>query len=121
VRKIRLSYLWLGLALVAVMGLATWAVAKPADIAVFKQVYAPKEGSELAKANCLACHSKMPPTKSDLNPYGKDLQKASAGKTIDEKILRSIEKLDSDKDGVSNLNELTAGTLPGDPKSKPAK
>jgi hypothetical protein len=35
--------------------------------------------------------------------------------------LSSIEKLDSDKDGVSNINEIKAGTLPGDPKSKPAK
>lgn len=70
---------------------------------------------------CLACHAKMPPTKSELNPYGKDLQRAAAGKQVDEKSFRTIEKLDSDKDGAGNLDELKAGTLPGDPKSKPKR
>jgi cytochrome c553 len=110
-----------GMALLVVVGLATWAVATPTDLGTFKQVYSPKEGSALASAACLTCHSKMPPSKTELNPYGKDVQKAAAGKPIDEKILRSIENLDSDKDGVSNVNEIKAGTLPGDPKSKPAK
>jgi hypothetical protein len=113
------ALVWVGLALLIVVGLATWAVAKPADMGTFKQVYSPKEGSELANASCLTCHAKMPPSKTELNPYGKDVQKAAAGKPIDEKILRSIENLDSDKDGVSNINEIKAGTLPGDPKSKP--
>ena len=115
------ALVWFGLALLAVVGLATWAMAKPQDSGVFKQVYAPKEGSELAKANCLACHDKMPPTKTGLNAYGKDVQKAAAGKALDEKILRAIEKLDSDKDGASNIDEIKAGTLPGDPNSKPKK
>ena len=112
---------WCGLALLIVVGLATWAVAKPPDTTLFKQVYAPKEGSDLAKANCVVCHAKMPPTKTELNPYGSDIGKTAAGKAVDEKILRSIEKLDSDKDGFTNLDEIKAGTLPGDPKSKPAK
>ena len=63
----------------------------------------------------------MPPTKTGLNAYGKDVQKAAAGKALDEKILRAIEKLDSDKDGASNIDEIKAGTLPGDPNSKPKK
>ncbi len=109
-----------GLALLAIAGVVTWATAKAPDSTVFKQVYAPKEGTDLAKAMpCLVCHSKMPPSKTELNPYGKDLQKAAGGKPIDEKVLRAVEKLDSDKDGASNLDEIKAGTLPGDPKSKP--
>ncbi len=111
----------LGLAVFCVAAVTTWAVAKPQDLALLKQLYAPKEGTDLAKANCLACHSKMPPTKTDLNPYGKDLQKAAAGRPVDEKAFRAIEKLDSDGDGISNLDELKAGTLPGDPKSKPKR
>jgi hypothetical protein len=108
--------------LLLVAGVAAWAVAKAPDGVLFKKVYAPKEGTDLAKAMpCLVCHGKMPPTKSDLNPYGADLGKAAAGKALDEKILRSIEKLDSDKDGFSNIAEIKAGTLPGDPKSKPKK
>lgn len=113
------ALVWVGLVLLVVVGLATWAVAKPADMGTFNQVYSPKEGSALASASCLTCHSKMPPSKTELNPYGKDVQKAAAGKPIDAKILSSIEKLDSDKDGVSNINEIKAGTLPGDPNSKP--
>lgn len=113
---------WLAvIVVVVVVGVATWAAATPQSITLFKLVYSPREGSDLTRANCLVCHSKMPPSKVDLNPYGKDLQKALAGKAIDEKFLRAIEKLDSDKDGVSNIDEIKAGTLPGDPKSKPAK
>lgn len=111
----------IGLTVASMAAVATWAVAKPADLAMVKQLYAPKDGTDLANANCLACHAKMPPTKSELNPYGKDLQGAAAGKPVDEKAFRAIEKLDSDKDGFSNLDELKAGTLPGDPKSKPKR
>jgi hypothetical protein len=114
--------LLIGVAFLAVAGMATRSAAKAPDSAVFKQVYSPKDGTDLAKAMpCLVCHSKMPPSKTELNPYGKDLQKAAAGKAIDEKILRSVEKLDSDKDGFTNIDEIKAGTLPGDPNSKPKK
>lgn len=114
--------IWLAGLLLLVSGVAAWAAAKAPDSVLFKNTYAPKEGTDLAKAMpCLVCHSKMPPTKTELNPYGKDLSKAVAGKALDEKILRSIEKLDSDKDGASNIVEIKAGTLPGDPKSKPKK
>jgi hypothetical protein len=66
----------------------------------------------------MACHVKG----KELNVYGKDVQKAmqeKKTKDLTAEILKSIEKLDSDKDGVSNGDELKAGTLPGDPKSKP--
>ena len=33
----------------------------------------------------------------------------------------AVERLDSDKDTFKNIDELKAGTLPGDPKSKPKK
>jgi hypothetical protein len=102
--------------------MAAWAVAKAPDGVLFKSLYAPKEGSDLAKAMpCLVCHSKMPPTKTELNAYGKDVQKAAAGKAVDEKAFRAVEKLDSDKDTFNNLDEIKAGTLPGDPNSKPKK
>ncbi len=108
----------IGLALLVVVGVATWAAAKPQDFSLFKQVYAPKDGTPLASANCLICHSQMPPSKTALNPYGKDVQKAAAGKPVDEKILRSIEKLSSANDGVSNIDKIKAGLLPGSPKPK---
>ena len=114
--------LWIGLAALIVVAVATWAAAKAPDGVLFKSMYAPKDGTDLAKAMpCLVCHSKMPPTKTELNAYGKDVQKAAAGKTVDAKILQAVEKLDSDKDGASNIDEIKAGTLPGDPNSKPRK
>lgn len=111
--------LWLGMALLAVVALTTWAGAKAPDGVLFKQLYSPKEGTDLAKAMpCLVCHTKMPPDKT-VNPYGADLAKVAGGKTIDEKAFRAVEKLDSDKDKFNNIVEIKAGTLPGDPKSKP--
>ena len=94
------------------------ALATPNDLATFKQLYAPKDGTALAKAGCLTCHAKMPPGK-DMNPYGADL--AKQGKTRAVAAFKAIENLDSDKDGFTNIQEIQAGTLPGDPASKPAK
>ncbi len=99
---------------VALFVIAAVAFALPNDLAVFKTAYNPKEGTPLAGAACLTCHAKMPPTK-DLNPYGKDF----LGKGRNAGALKAIESLDSDKDGFSNIAEITAGTLPGDPASKP--
>lgn len=94
------------------------AFALPNDAATFKQLYAPNDGTALATAACLVCHAKMPPSK-DLNPYGADL--ARQGKTRAAAAFNAIEKVDSDKDGFTNIQEIAAGTLPGDPASKPAK
>jgi len=108
-----------GVALLVVIGLATWAAATPQASGVLRTLYTPKDGSDLAKAlPCLACHTAVPGTKTNLNPYGVDLLKAGKG-TLDEKAFKAVEGLDSDKDGVKNGVELKAGTLPGDPKSKP--
>jgi hypothetical protein len=110
----------LGLAFLVVVGVATWAAATPQAGMPFKALYGtPKEGSALAKAMpCLACHAAMPPAKTNLNPYGADLQRAAKG-TLNEAAFKAIENLDSDKDGAKNVVEIKAGTLPGDPKSKP--
>lgn len=84
---------------------------------VFNDTYKPKAGSALAKARCAACHTATLAKDKTVNPYGKSL----VGKKIDAASLKSIEKKDADKDGFSNIAEIKAGTLPGDPKSKPAK
>jgi hypothetical protein len=121
---VRTSLLWLGLALVAVAGLTTLAAAKATDVGTFRTTYGShiKDGSDLAKAMpCLVCHDKMPATKTGLNPYGMDVGKAAAGKPVDAKVLAAVERMDSDKDGVSNIDEIRAGTHPGDPNSKPKK
>jgi len=72
---------------------------------------------------CTTCHVKPLPKKEDheSNAYGKDVvSKAvvdpkAATKTYD---FTKIEGLDSDGDGVKNIDEIKAGTNPGDPKSK---
>ncbi|MDR7543874.1 MAG: hypothetical protein QN120_06470 [Armatimonadota bacterium] len=113
--------IWIGTALLVVVGLATWAAAKPDMSATLRTLYTPKDGTDLAKAlPCLVCHTAMPGTKTNLNPYAVDLQKAAKG-TYNTAAFKAIEGLDSDKDGVKNGDELRAGTLPGDSKSKPPK
>jgi hypothetical protein len=97
------------------------AMAHPSLVPVFNGKYNPAPGSALAKSPCAVCHVGMSPK---LNPYGADLQKAmkaAKAKTVTPAILAKVEKLDSDKDGAKNIVEIKAGTLPGDPKSKPAK
>ncbi len=76
-----------------------------------------------SKANCATCHVKKMAKKGDaeLNPFGKDaVAKAIVDPKAEKKVYdyKKIDALDSDKDGKTNLEELTAGTNPGDPASK---
>ena len=72
---------------------------------------------------CSTCHMKPLPKKEEheLNPYGKELLGKAA---VDPKAAKKefkfekVESLDSDGDGVKNVDEIKAGTNPGDPKSK---
>ena len=105
-----------GAVIVSVMLLAAVAYALPTAANTFKTLYNPKAGSKLATAGCLVCHDKAPLTKTGLNPYGKNLAKQA--KPFTAASFKAIENLDSDKDGVTNLKEIQAGTLPGDPTSK---
>jgi hypothetical protein len=78
-----------------------------------------KAGSRIEQAHCRTCHSELP----KLNPFGRDVQAEMArekNRTFSREVWRKLEPLDSDRDGVSNRREIEAGTLPGDPKSKPA-
>ena len=71
-----------------------------------------------SKLKCGSCHTKAMPKKgeADVNKFGADLNKVT-GK--DSKYdFTALEKLDSDGDAVSNVDELKKGTNPGDPASK---
>lgn len=97
------------------------AQAKPEFVDVVLKVYAPKEGSALFKAvkACTSCHAGAPPK---LNPFGLDLKaamKTASSKKLTESILQTVESLDTDKDGVSNRDELRAGTDPSVADAKP--
>jgi len=79
--------------------------------------------AKAALGKCTTCHVKSLPKKEDheSNAYGKDLL---AKAVVDPKAAKKefkfekIEALDSDGDGVKNIDEIKAGTNPGDPKSK---
>ena len=87
---------------------------------VFDETYKPAKESQLFKGKCLACHTAMKTKKNPLNPYGQDLKAALAGsKKLTAEVLHKIDELDSDKDGAKNIDEIKAGTMPGDPKSVP--
>lgn len=100
--------------IVIVLGFAMFSYIRHPFMRTFKHVEKPVQGTALAKASCVICHTK-PPTARNMNPYGKDLQ--DRGGTPEAFI--AIRSLDSDKDGFTNEQETKAGTLPGDPKSKP--
>lgn len=103
---------------IAVIGIAAMAFAKPAFVKDFDTTYGIKKTSALGQAKCGACHTGM--TKK-LNSYGIDLQKAvkaSGGTALNAAVMKKVDGIDSDKDGAKNVDELKAGTLPGDAKSK---
>ena len=80
----------------------------------FSILYNPDPETALGMARCGICHVRTN-GKGGLNWYGKQLQ----GKSILAASLKSIEKLDADGDGFTNITKIKAGTLPGDPRSKP--
>jgi mono/diheme cytochrome c family protein len=93
------------------------AIALPNMVGEFQKAYKIPKGSALATAACATCHIRG----TKLNPYGKDLKKAMSAlktKKLTPLALKKVAALDSDKDGVKNIAEIKAGTLPGDPKSK---
>ncbi|MCX6341731.1 MAG: hypothetical protein NTU72_05050 [Fimbriimonadales bacterium] len=87
-------------------------IATPEYLNQFKAAYNRQE------ATCKTCHSD-PPRRND---YGKAVQRALENTTdgsLTLKVLQTIEKEDSDGDGIINLTEISAGSQPGDPNSKP--
>lgn len=80
-----------------------------------------KPGGRIASAQCTLCHL---PNGTKMNPFGADVKaamKAVGSRKMTPEVLKKVMPRDSDKDGVTNDKEIKADTLPGDPKSKPAK
>lgn len=95
-----------------ILGCTVAAFALGSFFKVAQDTYKFPADSPAAKAKCQLCHtSKMG---GKLNPYGLDVKAALKGsKSITPAVLRSIENLDSNKDGVKNGEALKAGKLPG--------
>lgn len=62
-------------------------------------------------ADCRTCHTEQAGV---LNPYGKALRDSTLR-------FAAVEKLDSDRDGATNLKEIQALTFPGDAGDTPGK
>jgi len=78
--------------------------------------------SKLAsRYNCNLCHGKV---MEELNRYGEDIDSILKTKDVSVDALKYAlgwcEPLDSDKDGFSNIMEITLNTNPGNPKDFPS-
>ncbi|GMV37528.1 MAG: hypothetical protein AMXMBFR61_20360 [Fimbriimonadales bacterium] len=96
--------------------MAAAALARIGYVKLFQDTYNPT--GELAKLKCETCHVAKT---NKLNPYGQaqaDAIKKAKAKSLTAEILKSLDKLDSDKDGLSNLDEIKAGRNPGVPDKK---
>jgi hypothetical protein len=96
------------------LGICAIAVSLTAYSKVFNETYKLNADSTLSKAACAVCH--LSPKGGKLNPYGLDIQvkmKEAKTKKITKEILAKVEALDSDKDGVKNIDEIKKGTFPG--------
>ena len=80
--------------------------ARPRTLRQFVSTYAHTTKTKLD--NCVTCHTPA----GELNLYGTALKSAGLA-------FEKVEKLDSDKDGSSNIAEIKALKFPGDPKDKP--
>jgi hypothetical protein len=94
----------IALALIS-MGLAANAGATMASLKLFKAKY--PAATEISK--CAVCHE---PDKK-LNVYGIDLEKAGSD-------FAAVEALDSDGDGITNIDEINKNSFPGNKDSVPA-
>lgn len=85
---------------------------------IFCQKYPKSLGCETQQASCNICHTAAP----SLNPYGEDIAGALTG-NIDVMLLdalNKVEELDSDEDGVKNIDEIVNFGAPGNAAVKPA-
>lgn len=99
--------------MIAVLGLAVLAVSMGGYTKPFQEKYRVKPDSKLGKAGCALCHVSAKNLK--LTGYGADMQKAmreAKTKRLTPAVLEAIEKLDSNKNGKSNLEDIKADSLP---------
>lgn len=100
--------------LVACLTIVALACAMPEYLDAFNKRYLVKPGSNLGKAKCVICHNSM--DGGARNPYGKDVESALKRlkhAAVDDEVLKTVEPLDSNKNGIKNLDEILADRLPG--------
>jgi hypothetical protein len=102
--------------LMVLLFIAATAMALTSFQKVFETKYGIKAGSKIHATSCMTCHIGKKGPK--LNSYGLAIKQAAGAKIkkLTPEILAKVEMLDSDGDGKTNLNEIKADRLPGDPK-----
>ncbi len=78
------------------------------------------ECKETGKVGCETCHGGLPA----VNPFGEDIYKSLGGAALETSMStawEAVKNKDSDGDNTSNIEELIAGTKPGDKNSVPAE
>jgi hypothetical protein len=100
---------------------AAWAVtATPANKTAFAKHLGPFLKTQLN--SCITCHVRPEAHGAESlkdfphNPFGKRLHELGRKKPLSER-LKIAGTEDADRDGLTNLEELLAGSLPGDPAS----
>lgn len=102
------------LILLAVSVLFATAFALGNFVPVFTTKYKISKDSKLGKATCMICHTSLKGGK--LNPYGEDIKaemKKEGTHKLTAEVLEKVEKLDSNKNGVKNIDEIKKDQLPG--------
>ena len=98
-------------ALLAALGFSTTLLATIDAQKQFVAAY-PQAKGKLDK--CTTCHTGTPKKGVPaLNPFGKDLNDKALDAAKKSYDFKKVESLDSDGDGVKNLDEINAGTNPG--------
>jgi len=97
---------------VGVFALVLGAICISTSFAAMPDANNVKEFHEGATVGCTVCHTEG--NFKELNSYGNAYN--DAGRNVD--AVKAIDDEDSDEDGVSNYDEIKAGTNPGDATSK---
>ncbi len=111
---------------VILAGLVLPLSAKPPAPAALCKLYPQSKSCEAGLPQCTLCHTVTPARNAFGEQVRKNLSPGVARPLKDADFtaglaaaLKTVEKLDADGDGVNNLAELTAGSLPGDATSLP--
>lgn len=110
--------------LVPVLATATTATARPTGPGLFCEAYADSSTCAGRGTNCTTCHTSTSPAAPDWNDYGLQILDRLGSDQLDfdapgvlSDVLIGIEGDDADADGLTNLEEILLGTLPGDANS----
>ncbi len=112
--------LFWGFCVLAVVMWSTVAHARPEGPRAFCETYPDSPHCAGTLVTCEVCHTSTTPGGAAWNPYGVDILLSGYMPPFEAGIVATLpgmEELDSDGDGIANLDEIADGTLPGDPTS----